>query len=58
MRTSVGPRIDAAWVIAQLRELDRRTGGPSGARRVAWTEPWHEARTFLGELLAEIGIGP
>lgn len=58
MRTSVGPRIDAAWVIAQLRELDRRTGGPSGARRVAWTEPWHEARTFLGELLAEIGIEP
>ncbi len=58
MRTSVGPRIDASWVIAQLRELDRRTGGPSGARRVAWTEPWHEARAFLGELLAEIGIEP
>ena len=58
MRTSVGPRIDASWVIAQLRELDRRTGGASGARRVAWTEPWHEARAFLGELLAETGIEP
>ncbi len=58
MTTSVGPRIDASWVIAQLRELDRRTGGPSGARRVAWTEPWREARAFLAELLAEIDIEP
>jgi beta-ureidopropionase / N-carbamoyl-L-amino-acid hydrolase len=56
MSTSVGPRIDASWVISQLRELDRRTGGASGARRVAWTEPWHEARAFLAELLAEIEI--
>jgi len=58
MSTSVGPRIDASWVISQLRELDRRTGGASGARRVAWTEPWHEARAFLAELLAEIEIEP
>ncbi len=58
MSTSVGPRIDASWVISQLRELDRRTGGAAGARRVAWTEPWHEARAFLGELLAEIEIEP
>lgn len=52
------PRIDASWVIAQLRELDRRTGGASGARRVAWTEPWHVARAFLAELLAQIQLGP
>ncbi len=51
-----GPRIDASWVIAALRELDRRTGGPGGARRVAWTEPWHEARAYLAGLLGEIGI--
>jgi N-carbamoyl-L-amino-acid hydrolase len=50
------PRIDASWVIAKLRELERRTGGPNGARRIAWTEPWHSARAYLGELLTEIGI--
>ncbi|MGI8460156.1 MAG: Zn-dependent hydrolase [Solirubrobacterales bacterium] len=50
------PPVDVARVIADLRELDRRTGGPGGARRVAWSETWHEARRFLGELLAEIGL--
>jgi hydantoinase/carbamoylase family amidase len=53
-----GPAIDAARVIADLRELDRRTGGPDGARRVAWTQTWREARGFVGELLAEIGLEP
>ena len=32
-----GLRVDADRVIADLRELDRRTGGPGGARRVCWT---------------------
>jgi N-carbamoyl-L-amino-acid hydrolase len=54
----MGPAIDAARVIADLRELDRRTGGPGGARRVAWTQTWREARGFVGELLAEIGLEP
>src|SRR4051812_49621589 len=53
-----GPAIDAARVIADLRELDRRAGGPGGARRVAWTQTWREARGFVGELLAEIGLEP
>jgi N-carbamoyl-L-amino-acid hydrolase len=53
-----GPSIDAARVIADLRELDRRTGGPDGAQRVAWTQTWREARGFVGELLAEIGLEP
>jgi hydantoinase/carbamoylase family amidase len=51
-----GPAIDAARVIADLRELDRRTGGPDGARRLCWTETWRDARAFLLERLAEIGI--
>jgi allantoate deiminase len=55
---SEGPRIDSARVIADLRELDRRTGGPGGARRVAWTETWREARSFVRGLLAEIGLEP
>jgi allantoate deiminase len=53
-----GPAIDAARVIADLRELDRRTGGADGARRVAWTGTWREARAYLEELLAEIGLEP
>jgi hydantoinase/carbamoylase family amidase len=53
---SAGPAIDAARVIADLRELDRRTGGPGGARRVAWGDEWRAARDFLGELLGEVGL--
>jgi N-carbamoyl-L-amino-acid hydrolase len=50
--------IDAERVIADLRELDRRTGGSDGAQRVAWTEGWRSARSFVGELLGELGIEP
>jgi hydantoinase/carbamoylase family amidase len=53
---SEAPAIDAGRVVADLRELDRRTGGDEGARRLCWTETWREARGFLGELLAEIGL--
>jgi hydantoinase/carbamoylase family amidase len=52
------PPIDAARVVADLRELDRRTGGPEGARRPCWGEEWRQARGFLGELLAELGLEP
>jgi len=48
--------MDAARVIADLRELDRRTGGPEGARRVCWTEEWAAARRFLRELLSELPV--
>jgi beta-ureidopropionase / N-carbamoyl-L-amino-acid hydrolase len=51
-----GPGIDAGRVIADLRELSRRTSDDSGAQRLAWTETWRHARAFLGELLAEIGL--
>ena len=44
---SDAPAVDAARVIADLRELDRLTGGPGGARRVAWRPEWSEARGFL-----------
>jgi N-carbamoyl-L-amino-acid hydrolase len=52
------PAVDARRVIADLRELDRRTGGPAGAQRLCWTQTWREARGFLGELLDEIGVEP
>jgi hydantoinase/carbamoylase family amidase len=50
------PALDARRVIADLRELDRRTGGPDGAQRLCWGQEWRAARAFLGELLAELGI--
>jgi hydantoinase/carbamoylase family amidase len=48
--------LDAGRVIADLRELDRLTGGPEGARRVAWTPEWQSARGLLTERLAGIGL--
>jgi hydantoinase/carbamoylase family amidase len=46
--------LDARRVIADLRELDRLTGGPDGARRLCWTAEWERARAFLRERLGEI----
>jgi len=48
--------VDADRVIADLRELDRLTGGPEGARRMCWTEAWEQARAFLRERLAELPV--
>ena len=42
-----GARRGFRRVIADLGELDRRTGGPGGARRVGWTDDWEAARVFL-----------
>jgi hydantoinase/carbamoylase family amidase len=53
-----GPAIDAKRVIADLRELRRRTGDKEGAQRLCWTEGWARARELLGELLAELGLEP
>jgi N-carbamoyl-L-amino-acid hydrolase len=52
-----GPAIDAARVIADLRELQRRTGNADGAQRLCWDEGWRTARALLAELLAEIDLG-
>ena len=51
-----GPAIDAERVIADLRELQRRTGDADGAQRLCWDDGWRRAREFLGELLREIGL--
>ncbi len=45
-------------MIADLRELARRTSDEAGAQRLCWGEGWRAARDFLGELLAEIGLEP
>jgi hydantoinase/carbamoylase family amidase len=52
------PPVDADRVVAELRELDRRTGGKGGARRVAWGEEWRAARTWFAELAGELGLEP
>ena len=48
--------MDPARVIADLRELDRLTGGAEGARRVCWTEEWAAARAFLRSRLDELPV--
>ncbi len=43
--------LDPARVVAQLRELQELTGDENGAQRVAWTDTWNTARTWLDGLL-------
>ena len=38
-----GPGIDAARVIADLRELERRTADDDGAQRLCWGPGWRTA---------------
>jgi len=47
---------DPARVVADLRALDERTGGPEGSRRLAWTPEWLEARAMLRESLATLPV--
>jgi allantoate deiminase len=46
--------VDARRAVEELRELADLTGGPDGARRVAWTDTWVEARDWLKAKLEEI----
>jgi N-carbamoyl-L-amino-acid hydrolase len=55
---AAAPAIDAARVIADLRELERRTGDERGAQRLCWSPVWRDARALLAELLAEIALEP
>jgi N-carbamoyl-L-amino-acid hydrolase len=47
---------DPARVVADLRALAARTGGPDGSRRLAWTPEWLEARAVLRESLATLPV--
>ena len=58
MNSAAGPAIDAERVIADLRELQKRTGDREGAQRLCWSDGWRQAREFLRELLDEIGLQP
>ncbi len=54
--TNLSLDVDPARVIADLRSLDALTGGPAGARRIAWTPTWAQAREFVKNLCREIGV--
>src|ERR671911_671398 len=45
---------DARRAVDELRELAELTGGPDGARRVAWTAEWEKAREWFRGKLEEI----
>ena len=47
---------DPARVVADLKALAERTGGPAGARRLAWTPEWLEARALLRESLTGLPV--
>jgi beta-ureidopropionase / N-carbamoyl-L-amino-acid hydrolase len=47
---------DPDRVIASLQELARRTGGPDGSRRLAWTPEWLEARALFRESFAGLPV--
>jgi N-carbamoyl-L-amino-acid hydrolase len=43
--------LDPARVVVRLRELQALTGDKNGAQRVAWTDTWNTARSWLADLL-------
>ena len=42
--------------VAELKELRELTGDANGAQRVAWTETWERARTWLGDKLGGLPL--
>ena len=46
--------VDARRAVEELKELAELTGGPEGARRVAWTDEWVRARDWFRGKLEEI----
>src|ERR687893_621352 len=47
-------QVDSRRAVDELKELAELTGGPDGARRVAWTDEWVKARDWLTGKLEEI----
>ena len=46
----------ACDVIRNLRELAARTSDAHGAQRVAWTPVWRDARAWLDDKIADLGL--
>jgi N-carbamoyl-L-amino-acid hydrolase len=49
------PEFDPQRPLADLRELAGLTGGPGGARRLAWSDDWAKAREWLLGKIEETG---
>jgi N-carbamoyl-L-amino-acid hydrolase len=50
------PEFDWERPLADLHELRDLTGGPDGARRLAWSEDWRRAREWLLGKLEPLGV--
>ena len=48
--------LDARRAVEELKELAELTGGPEGARRVAWTDEWARAREWFRGKLEEVDV--
>src|SRR4030095_12885702 len=48
--------MNAQRVIADLRELQARTGTADGAQRLAWGPVWRDAREWFRGKIAELGL--
>ena len=48
--------LDPARVVARLQELRELTGDENGAQRVAWTNSWARARSWLADSLADLPL--
>jgi allantoate deiminase len=48
--------MDAQRVIADLRELQARTGTADGAQRLAWGPVWRDAREWFRGKVADLGL--
>jgi allantoate deiminase len=47
-------QVDSRRAVEELKELADLTGGPEGARRVAWTDEWVKARDWFKGMLEKI----
>ena len=53
----VGPvALEPSRVVSRLEELRALTGNEDGAQRVAWTETWARARSWLAEGLSDLPL--
>ena len=48
--------MNAQRVVADLRELARRTSTPDGAQRLAWGPVWRDAREWFAGKIGELGL--
>ncbi|HEU4450582.1 MAG TPA: Zn-dependent hydrolase [Gaiellaceae bacterium] len=48
--------LEPARTVEELRELRELTGDEDGAQRIAWTETWARAKSWLSEKLAPLGV--